>query len=112
MQNPRGKVYQTKSHHAEVIARITEQAKPRILAGTSNDNMGLQRSLNEIRELVSLKWRLMDKGGKDIVAPVDAIKNQNPPKPIAESKKEKIVFDIDEKGIYTFSINMVWYSDG
>ncbi len=30
--------------YAEVISRITEQAKPRILAGTSNDNMGLQIS--------------------------------------------------------------------
>ncbi|MEJ7641938.1 MAG: hypothetical protein WKF36_07050, partial [Candidatus Nitrosocosmicus sp.] len=66
--------------------------------------MGLQRSLNEIRELVSFKWRLIDKDGKDIVAPVDAIKNQNqnPPKPIAESKKGKTVFDINEKGRYFF----------
>ncbi|MBA3286319.1 MAG: hypothetical protein H0U27_14845 [Nitrosopumilus sp.] len=102
MQNPRGKVYQTKSHHAEVIARITEQAKPRILAGTSNDNMGLQRSPNETREIVSFKWRLIDEDGKDIVAPVAAIKNQNLPKTIDESKKEKIVFDIDEKRRYFF----------
>ncbi len=88
----------------EVIARITEQAKPRILAGASNDNMGLQRSLNEIRELVSFKWKLIDKDGMDIVAPVDAIKNQlkNSPKPIAEPKKGEMVFDIDKKGKYSF----------
>jgi hypothetical protein len=62
----------------EVIARITEQAKPQILAGVSSNNIVIKRSLNEIRELVSFKWKLIGKDGIEIRAPnlIDKIKSR------------------------------------
>jgi hypothetical protein len=85
----------------EVIARIDEQAKPRILAESSGENIGLERSLNEIRELVSLKWTLINKDGINNIASTGNIKKQNHGDSTA-SDKEKITLDIDKKEEYSY----------
>ena len=44
----------------EVIARIAKQAEPSILSLTINeDPVLLKTSLNQIREIVSLKWKIV-----------------------------------------------------
>lgn len=44
----------------EVIARISKQAEPIILSsGTSEDTLWIKTSLNQIREVVSQKWKLV-----------------------------------------------------
>jgi hypothetical protein len=44
----------------EVIARISKQAEPRILSLRINEDIvWIRNSLNEIRELVSFKWKLV-----------------------------------------------------
>ena len=86
----------------EVIARITEQAKPRILAGSSSDDTGLQRSLNEIRGLVSFKWILIGSDKKDILTPSSKIKNQKSDVYTTNYNKTETVSDIDNKRKYLF----------
>jgi hypothetical protein len=45
---------------AEVIARIAKQAEPLILSSISSEGiLWIKTSLNEIRELVSKKWKLV-----------------------------------------------------
>jgi hypothetical protein len=47
---------------AEVIARITKQAEPLILSQEFNgDVTWLKSSLNEIRETISFKWKIVSK---------------------------------------------------
>lgn len=86
----------------EVIARITEQAKPRILAGSSSDDTGLQIFLNEIRGLVSFKWILIGSDKKDILTPSSKIKNQKSDVYTTNYNKTETVSDIDNKRKYLF----------
>lgn len=72
---------------AEVIARITAPAEPLISAGSSSENTGLERSLNEIRQLVSSKWKSIYKDTLDHIPTTDIKKQKHPDSHIENTEK-------------------------
>ena len=44
----------------QVIARIAKKARPMILSDSDNKDIGLETSLNEIEDLVTFKWNLIN----------------------------------------------------